>query len=242
MADPRMDMERTFAAKVFDALKTWLAKVRTAVMGPWNKHKSKPSAIEVHTAQPLWLRLVAALEADLKPHAQQGINEVPGAKVDAQDQFIQNQLAVIHRLLVRIPDEVQNLIQNEINQAVNDGASLEQIAARVDALLDATGSQRWKNRAQVIAVTSTHQLANAGIQAAGSALQRQEGTQLMKTWTSKKDSLVRKDHADANGQTVPMNSFFKVGGSPMLFPGDPTAPADQVINCRCIPKITEKSS
>lgn len=245
MADPRMDMERTFAAKVFDALKTWLAKVRTAVMGPWNKFKSKPNPVEVHVAQPIWLRLITALEHDLLSSAQLGIDEGgAGNRVTAaQDAFIQSELGKVHTFLARIPDEVQAMITREIANATNDGATLEQIAARVDAILDASGSDRWRNRANTIAATETHRMANAGVQAAGSAVQRLEGSQLTKQWVTRHDNDVRTAHKETDGQTVPMNSFFKVGtdpGFPMLYPGDPNAPAELTVNCRCSMKIADK--
>jgi hypothetical protein len=59
------------------------------------------------------------------------------------------------------------------------------------------------------------------------------GDQLQKEWIASFDDRVRDTHSDADGQIVDQNAAFLVGGSQMMFPGDPSAPASEVINCRC---------
>lgn len=56
------------------------------------------------------------------------------------------------------------------------------------------------------------------------------------TWASMKDERVRIDHWQADGQTVPINEPFVVGGYRMMFPLDDSlgAPVEQIINCRCV--------
>jgi hypothetical protein len=54
------------------------------------------------------------------------------------------------------------------------------------------------------------------------------------TWSSARDAKVRSDHASANGQKRMQGQPFNVGGYPMRYPGDPSAPASQRIRCRCI--------
>ena len=44
----------------------------------------------------------------------------------------------------------------------------------------------------------------------------------------------RPTHMAANGQIREMGEPFDIGGVPMMFPGDPEAPAEEVINCRCV--------
>jgi uncharacterized protein with gpF-like domain len=55
-----------------------------------------------------------------------------------------------------------------------------------------------------------------------------------KMWVSQKDAVVRDDHFIADGQTVGIDEPFIVGGENMMYPDDPTASAEQVINCRCV--------
>jgi F like protein len=54
-----------------------------------------------------------------------------------------------------------------------------------------------------------------------------------KTWLATNDDRTREDHAEADGQSVPFDQPFDVGGVPMMYPGDPDGPDDSTINCRC---------
>jgi uncharacterized protein with gpF-like domain len=58
-----------------------------------------------------------------------------------------------------------------------------------------------------------------------------------KTWVTRKDRKVRAAHAALEGKTVPLGSGFKAGGAVLRFPGDPLAPPELVINCRCLLKF-----
>lgn len=55
-----------------------------------------------------------------------------------------------------------------------------------------------------------------------------------KRWVSRHDSRVRHDHLNADGQTVPADGDFVVGGYSMQYPGDVSAPPEQTVNCRCV--------
>ncbi len=52
-------------------------------------------------------------------------------------------------------------------------------------------------------------------------------------WVTMHDEDVRAAHADTEGQQRPPGQPFDVDGSPMRYPGDPTAPISLWINCRC---------
>lgn len=56
-----------------------------------------------------------------------------------------------------------------------------------------------------------------------------------KRWNTIMDGRERPTHAIANGQTVPIDAPFIVGGYRMMFPRDVTygAPPSEIINCRC---------
>lgn len=57
-----------------------------------------------------------------------------------------------------------------------------------------------------------------------------------KTWKTFGDVKVRPSHKAANGQRVPLDMPFTVGGYEMMFPNDSSlgAPAGEVVNCRCV--------
>jgi len=54
-----------------------------------------------------------------------------------------------------------------------------------------------------------------------------------KEWITMGDEKVRSSHASANGQTVPSEESFDVGGEGLDHPGDSSGSAGNVINCRC---------
>lgn len=57
---------------------------------------------------------------------------------------------------------------------------------------------------------------------------------LLKEWIASFDDRVRDTHAEAGaGEPIPQSESFMVGGSLMMYPGDPSGPAAEVVNCRC---------
>lgn len=86
----------------------------------------------------------------------------------------------------------------------------------------------WEVRANRIARTeSTGAMSFGTLQ----ALEAEGWTH--KIWVSANDSRTRPEHVAAGGQVAPVSGFFDVGGVSMQMPGDPMAPAEQVVNCRC---------
>lgn len=55
-----------------------------------------------------------------------------------------------------------------------------------------------------------------------------------KTWISAVDNRTRHDHLSINGDSVALDDYFTTdSGIKIEYPGDPNAPANEVINCRC---------
>lgn len=241
MAD-LMAAEQGFFPKVLSALKTWLSAVRDAVRKSWLKLSGRPDPHVVVSQQPLWLRLLADLESSLADIARQEFFDVASISSNQREAAIHHALAQTHRLLVNIPHEVQDGLQRLIARSVQAGNSPDEIEALVDRYLDVSGSENWTGRARTIATTEVHRMANAATQAAGMAISHIEATALTKKWVTRHDTRVRRDHVEADGQVVPLNGMFKVGTSLMLYPGDPMAPAEQVVNCRCSMQLQDRKS
>ena len=92
-------------------------------------------------------------------------------------------------------------------------------------------------RAETIARTETmaalHQGAMEGVQQAIDAGQIAEG-QVKKRWIATQDKRVRDTHKAMHWQTVGFRAdFVSPSGARLQYPGDPNAPASEVINCRC---------
>lgn len=93
--------------------------------------------------------------------------------------------------------------------------------------------RRWQWKARRIARTEVIGAYNGG--AHEGALFRADALDLdlAKRWIATLDTRVRKSHFEAHGQVVKITGSFLVGDATLAFPGDPTGPAAEVIQCRC---------
>lgn len=73
---------------------------------------------------------------------------------------------------------------------------------------------------------------NAGRQDSYIAAEKM-GIKMKREWLATLDNRTRHAHAVLDGQRVGVNEPFKVDGYEIMFPGDPTAKAYLVYNCRC---------
>lgn len=55
-----------------------------------------------------------------------------------------------------------------------------------------------------------------------------------KVWVAHGDGSTRHSHREADGQEVELADRFLVGGSLLLYPGDPSGPPSETANCRCV--------
>lgn len=83
-------------------------------------------------------------------------------------------------------------------------------------------------RKRVIAEQEAQTSYNAGTYLSG--VQMGGGT---KTWITRRDSRVRGEHTLLHGKSVQIKDAFTVDGAVLRFPGDPLAPINLTINCRC---------
>jgi hypothetical protein len=156
-----------------------------------------------------------------------------------QRPFVARYLAEARNRLVRTPDEVYDLLAHQIVQGVNLGESIPKIRDRVDNVLSITQTERWPNRATVVARTETIGALNAGRYDAFRAFNEEADEPLEKLWLSTTDTRTRESHRLADGQRVPVNEPFNVGGFELEFPGDPSGPPQEVIQCRCTMLLVE---
>lgn len=123
--------------------------------------------------------------------------------------------------------------------------ALGDLAQRLDTVVAAGGDvaavraevlrfrEAWTGWARKVAITESTRVASEAVLASEAA--QRPGA--VKEWVSSHDTKVRPSHRDADGQQVPVGGTFMVGGFPMRYPGDPLGPPDEVVGCRCFPKI-----
>jgi Phage Mu protein F like protein len=215
-------------------LKRWLGRVREVVMSPFRQFKAQPNPQSIASTVPLWQAQVDRILEALTPALREGwaAAHLPG-DLDLMDPYIQANLALTYNLLVRIPDEVHAKIVKEILEGTNAGETVNQIAQRVDRVLDYEGQENWAGRARNIAQTETTRHRNSSALAHGLLVEKNDRRELLKKWDTTMDGRERMAHRISNDQEQPLNQPFIVDGVPMQFPGDPSAPPDLVCGCRC---------
>ena len=225
--------ESHLAGVVGAALRRWLALAQGAVMAPWRRHRLQPDPTAIFQVQASWDGEVGTILTNIGQIAMGAWSRATDVPPVSRHSFVMSQLAQTENFLVQIPDEVYNLVFAEITDAVNAGADNEQVAGRVDRVLEYSGSERWPNRARVIAQTEVTRAYGAGTLAAGIEQSRVTGRLLQKRWDTEHDVRVRSSHRAVDGQVTALGMPFYVDGFPLMFPGDPIGPPETVINCRC---------
>ncbi len=177
--------------------------------------------------------LLAALAEDqaaaLQTSGQQLFDEIGKDSVwrlPSQDatQFLEDRA----NLLANVPDEIHTEIMQSIEQGLAGGESRRQLMARISTAFDEIG----KSRAETIANTETA----AAFNYARDKAMREAGV-THKRWLHSQSPLIqepRPTHVEADGQVMPIDEPFDIGGVLMMHPGDESARPEEVINCHCV--------
>lgn len=123
-------------------------------------------------------------------------------------------------------DDVLGAIQDAIQEGIDDGSGIPDIAKAIQETYDDFSDARS------VTIARTEVLAASNAASLGAA-KASGASDLQKEWIAADDERTRDDHRKADGQVVGIDENFEVGGSAMAQPGDPSAPPEEVINCRC---------
>ena len=215
----------------FRSLTRFLDRVRPAVLS--GSEDIDPG--RVSDFQAFW---TSEVDVSILPTVAQTLRNafrrVTGAGDPVTDGYVSSYLNTAGNRLVRVPDEIYGYIVAEVERGIREGDGIDEVTANLNALLTATGSERWPNRARVVARTETMGAVNAGVFRAAQLDAEQRGDPApFKMWLATEDSRTRPTHRAADKQRTLLSEPFIVGGARLMFPGDPTGPADEVIQCRC---------
>jgi hypothetical protein len=121
-------------------------------------------------------------------------------------------------------------IKNIVKRGIEEGKSVNDIAKTIRAVYLERFSVKRSKR---IARTEVNSASNYGSWAGA----KQTGLTLKKIWVSTKDSRTRKTHRRAGqkyqASPIGLDEMFIVGKGKLKYPGDPSGPPEEVINCRC---------
>ena len=135
-----------------------------------------------------------------------------------------------------MPDSVFSQIRTALSEGIDAGEDAASLAVRVREHLDMGlegGRDAWNTRASRIARTETTGAYNASTLEAARIEQDETGTVMHKVWVATTDARTRDSHFAADGQRVGLDEPFLIGGTRLSYPGDPNAPAAEIVNCRC---------
>lgn len=139
-------------------------------------------------------------------------------------QYVQQE--AIRRRIQGVTETTRRQIIGAVDRGYQDGLATAEIARNVRGLVAGLAAFR----ADAIARTETHGAANYGSDSAA----KLTGLPLRREWLAAQDERTRESHAEADGQIVGPDEPFKVGSSVLMFPGDPSAPPEETVNCRCV--------
>ena len=120
--------------------------------------------------------------------------------------------------------DLQKKIASEISRGFTVGSSFSEIARNVSAYAGIS-----RNNANRIVRTEGHRITET---AAHHAQQKAKdrGADVVKIWDSALDAKTRPSHVRVDGEIRELEKKFSNG---LMFPGDPSGKAAEVINCRC---------
>lgn len=115
-------------------------------------------------------------------------------------------------------------VAEKIAEMDEAGASLEEIQKAVEDMVGSRSS--WQRGLAIAATTSA-------MEGARNEVYKRGGKYVQRVWKTVRDERVRPAHRKAHGQVRGAAKPFSVGGFPMMYPGDPSAPIHLTANCRC---------
>jgi HK97 family phage portal protein len=136
-------------------------------------------------------------------------------------------LALVENRIKGINRTTESALRLTLMEGVQSEESIRELAARVrQVFVDADVTRS-------ITIARTEVLGASNFAAVSGY---EQGGAKNKGWLSARDDRVRDEHtqaAGADGQIVPITQAFTIGGEPLMYPGDPSGSAWNVIQCRC---------
>lgn len=140
------------------------------------------------------------------------------------DPQVLSELQRLLRQTKNVQETLSDRLAEDIQGAISEGGDLEDVVQAVRGRFD--DMKGWKSR-QIAQTATTGAFESGQLQSF-----REAGIEA-KEWLSMRDDRVRADHRDADATIVALEDPFEVGGASLMYPGDPSAPPGQVVNCRC---------
>lgn len=196
------------------------------------------AAFSVRSIAAIWRRRVTPLFGRVRAIARRGLtvgsdllNE-PDVDEPTADDLLNEHVSQAAQQLEAVGDTLADLVGRELDRGLLAGEDRDELKARLLAAFG-IGTDRFDYIRDRIAATEATRAFNHGVYTAAREASSR-GLTVVRQWNTRRDRRVREAHGDADGQLRMHGEPFEVGGVPMLYPGDPAAPASLTVNCRCI--------
>jgi hypothetical protein len=234
MAELTPQQEAQLEAAFFAAFGVWLPAASIAVLVGYNRFGSPPDILGIRATSALWRQQVNAVMAQhLEPIARDAYeDQVSGmagvAAFSIGLPIVAGAVAATAAFLAAQVGEVEGSLRHIARNSITITDAATAIAAYLNP-----NNAHWRSKARQFAQTEGDRWVQAATLAGAAMAERADGFRREKVWVSRDDELVRPAHAMADGQRRPLLAPFNVAGFPMMYPHDPAAPPDLVVNCRC---------
>jgi hypothetical protein len=131
----------------------------------------------------------------------------------------------------QLAGQVTETTYRQITQALADGTAAGDDVAELAARVREVFAEASKNRSVVIARTEVISAFNGSTAQLAAILP--DDVVAGQEWIATRDGRTRASHAAVDGEWRRPGSPFDVGGHRLLYPGDPSGPADETVQCRC---------
>jgi len=203
------------------------------IFQPDDEHTKFITAISDPLAALMAQGAVDELDRKPTPKTEKGLFEV--FQNFSLSQFIKDAIGAAFDELIgqdywrQIQTTTSEVLTDVLKQGIEEGQSGSRLTRWLRNILGET----QRVRAKAIARTETTAAYNSGHQSVMTTLAG-DTTFEGKRWLAILDNDVRASHESLNGVVVPGDGNFNVGGSSAPYPGHPSLPASQRINCRCV--------
>lgn len=171
--------------------------------------------------------VLAGIIAEAKAIAAENVGEAGGASDEEIQEYLNQQIARAQKA----NDTTKNEIADAIKSAIAMSGNAEDRSLLLKAAVVATFLHLLRKRRRDIAEHEAQSAHNAGTYFAASDIA--DSGLYAKTWVSRHDDRVRTAHRLLDGNSIKAGGSFKVQGQELRFPGDPAAPLNLTMGCRC---------
>lgn len=211
---------------LFGVMKKFFQEQKTRAVNTLPKGKSIQKANELLNDN----LEIDLLKKTLLPHLTKFVKEggqdavkrmklpVPFKLHPARLSAIDNQVSF---LSAEITKTTEKKLKRVLMSGLDEGKGYKEIAEDIEDLFD----DMSKGRAMTIARTSTVSTMQSGVYDA-----YKENLIPIKIWVAVGDEETRDSHFEIDGEERPLDMPFSNG---LMYPGDPSGPPEEVINCRC---------